>query len=61
MCSLYLSEDYCGPKPTRIHYMSMKCEPDATEIMSCYRELADGCDHSMDLIIECVNVDYDVP
>jgi len=56
-----LAEDYCGPTPTRIHYMTMKCEPGETDIMSCYRELADGCDHSLDLIIECININYDNP
>jgi len=61
MCDLYMGENYCGAKPQRIHYMAFKCESDATEIDNCYRELAEGCNHDQDYIIECVNINYDVP
>lgn len=61
ICDDYNGEDYCGAEPVRIHYMAMKCEGKETDIMNCYRELADGCEHIKDFIVECVNVDYDKP
>jgi len=41
--------------------MGLKCEPGQSNIWDCYRELAEGCDHTQDLIIECVNIDFDKP
>lgn len=46
VCSSYKGEDYCGPEPQKIHFMGLKCEPGQTDIWDCYRELADGCDHT---------------
>jgi len=45
----------------KIHFMGLKCEPGQTNIWDCYRELALGCDHTQDVIIECVMIDYDKP
>lgn len=61
MCSDFNGENYCGPLPTKIHYMAIKCEPGTFDIMNCYRELAEGCTHDSDVIVECTNIDYDLP
>lgn len=45
ICDGYLGENFCGAKPSMIHYMAFKCDPGAAVIMDCYRELADGCEH----------------
>jgi len=29
--------------------------------MTCYRELAEGCAHTDDLIISCTNIDFTKP
>ena len=61
-CSNFLGEDYCGPDSMPIHYSSMNCEGNEKDIMHCYREMADsGCKHKDDVIIECSNVNYDLP
>lgn len=60
-CEEYGGEDHCGYKPTKVHYMAMKCEPDAEKVMDCYRELADGCGHEQDVIVDCVLTDYAKP
>ncbi len=43
------------------YYTRLKCEPGQTNIWDCYRELAEGCDHNQDVLIECVMIDYDKP
>jgi hypothetical protein len=45
VCEKYMGENYCAPEPGRIHFMNMKCKGKEEDIMDCYRELAEKCDH----------------
>ena len=63
-CRSYKGEDFCGPNPQPIHYMSMNCDGvDGGDIMKCFRELANKniCTHDDDAIIECTNINYEYP
>lgn len=61
-CRNFKGEDYCGPDPMPIHYMSLKCEGSEEDIMKCYREIPEQnvCSHNDDAIIECSNVNIDI-
>lgn len=62
VCDGWGGENYCGPKSSRIHYMAMKCDTNKySDVMDCYRELAEGCAHTDDLIISCTNIDFNKP
>ncbi len=36
-CGSFRGEDFCGPEPSAIHYMNMKCEGGETDVTQCYR------------------------
>ena len=60
-CSNYNGANYCGSKILRIHYMSMNCQGFETDILQCYRDMANNaCTHADDLIVECTNVDSNI-
>lgn len=46
VCEDYSGENYCAPESYRIHFMAMKCTGEEQEIMQCYRELAEDCNHT---------------
>ena len=41
--------------------MNIKCNGDENDFLSCYRELAQECTHSQDVIVECSNKNFDKP
>lgn len=41
--------------------MKMKCQGPEDDIYNCYRELAMGCSHESDVLIECSMIDFSKP